>query len=230
MPRLKAQLHVHSRQDPLDGIKHTEKQIIDHAARNRYDVLAISCHNVVIFNEDLRKYAESRRILLIPAIEKTIEKKHVLILNADLRAQNIKTFDDLKTYRETKPDILVIAPHPYYPGPTSLGKQLDLHIELFDALEYSWFHSVKLNRHNKKAVRAAEKYNLPLVGTSDNHLLRYFNHGYSLIDADRNIPSVFKAIKAKKVKVVSHGIKSYKLLPVFAEILIRGYIKSFTLK
>jgi len=230
MPRLKAQLHVHSRQDPIDGIKHTEKQIIDHAALNRYDVLAISCHNVVIFSEDLRQYAENKRVLLIPAIEKTIQKKHVLILNADIRAQNLKTFDDLKTYKELKPDILVIAPHPYYPGITSLGKQLDKHIDLFDAIEYSWFHSAKINRHNKKAAATAEKHGLPLVGTSDNHLLRYFNHGYSIIEADRNIPSVLKAIKEKKVKVVSHGINTWKLLPVFGEILLRGYIKSFTLK
>lgn len=230
MPRLKAQLHVHSKQDPIDGIKHTEKQLIDHAARHRYDVLAITCHNVVIFNEDLQKYAEKKRVLLIPGIEKTIEGKHVLILNADIRAQNLKTFDDLRTYKQSKKDILIVAPHPYYPGTTSLGKKLEKHIDLFDAVEYSWFHSKKVNRANAKAVKMAEKHSLPLLGTSDNHLLRYFNRAYSIIDAEKNINSVLQAIKDNKLKVVSHGIEGWKLLPVFGETLLRGYIKYFSLK
>ena len=171
-----------------------------------------------------------KRILLIPGIEKTIQGKHVLILNADIRAQNIKTFDDLKTYKQTKEDILVVAPHPYYPGTTSLGKKLEKNIELFDSIEYSWFHSKKVNRANTKAVKMAEKHSLPLLGTSDNHLLRYFNRAYSIIDADKDIKSVMKAIKKNKIKVVSHGIEGWKLLPAFGETLLRRYIKYFSLK
>ena len=120
MPKLKAQLHVHSKQDPLDNIRYTEKQLIDHAAKLGYDVLAISCHDVVIFSDDLKKYAEKKRVLLIPAIEKSIEKKHVLILNADIQSQNLKTFEDLKKYKKKKTDCLIVAVHPYYPGNTCL--------------------------------------------------------------------------------------------------------------
>jgi len=230
MPRLKAQLHVHTRQDPIDGIKLTEKQIIDHAASHRYDVLAISCHNVVIFNEDLKAYAEKKRILLIPALEKSIQRKHVLILNANIEAQNIKTFEDLKEYRKRHPDCFVVAAHPYYPGPTSLGKKLDKHSDLFDAVEYSWYHTHRFNRANEKAVKAAEQYGLPLLGTSDNHLSRYFNHTYSIIDADKDPKSIFSAIKNNKVKIVSHDLQSWQMLSIISETLLRRFFKYFTLR
>jgi predicted metal-dependent phosphoesterase TrpH len=230
MPKLKAQLHVHSKQDPIDGIRHTEKHIIDHAANLGYEVLAISCHNVVIFNDDLKKYAEKKRILLIPAIEKNIQRKHVLILNADIQAQNINTFKDLKEYKKKNKDCLVVAAHPYYRGFTSLGKKLDQNIEIFDAIEYSWYHSRKLNRANKKAVKTAEKHSLPLLGTSDNHLLRYFGSTYSIIEAPKETKAILSAIKKNQLKVISHDIPAWKLLPLVGEMLFWRFIKYFSLK
>lgn len=231
MRKFKAQFHVHTRQDPIDNIRHTEKQKIDRAAKLGYDVMAITCHNVVIFNEDLKQYAEKKRILLIPAIEKSIDKKHVLILNADVEAQNIKSFDDLRRYRKSKPDCFIIAAHPYYPGWISLHKKLDENIDLFDGIEYSWYHSKRINRYNRKAISTAEKHGLPVIGTSDNHLLRYFDHTYSIVEAEKKeIESIFQALRDKKVNFVSHDLTPWKMFCIVTEMWTRQFIKKATLR
>jgi len=230
MTRLKAQLHVHTKQDPHDNIKHTEKEKIDYAAKHGYDVMAISCHNVLIYNEDLKKYAAEKRILLIPAIEKTIENKHVLILNATIESQKIETFNDLRLYKKKNPQCLIIAPHPYYPGKESLRNKLDENIDIFDAIEYSWFHSKRINKANEKAIKTAEKNNLPILGTSDNHLLRYFDNTYSIIESKKNIESIFNAIKAKKCMFISHGTTPWQMITSMTEVLIRLFIKKATLR
>ncbi len=227
MSKLKCQLHCHTRQDPIDSIRHSEHTLIDRAAKHGYNVLAISCHNVVIWNEDLRKYAEKKRIILIPAIEKTIQKKHVLILNADVGAQKIKSFDDLNKYKSQKKDCLVIAPHPFYPALSSLRKKLEPNIGLFDAIEYSWFHSKKTNKYNEKAVKMAEKYNLPVLATCDNHILRYLDHTYSLIEAERNIKSIFEAIRKKRILIVSHDLPLWKMLLIYGKMGAASLLKIF---
>ena len=231
MRKFKVQFHVHTKQDPVDNIKHTEKQKIDHAAKLGYDALAITCHNVVIFNEDLKKYAEEKRILLIPAIEKSVERKHVLILNADVEAQKIQTFNDLRLYKKNHPECFIIAAHPYYPGWISLHKKLEEHIDIFDAIEYSWYHSKRINQYNHKAIKTAEKHNLPMVGTSDNHLMRYFDHTYSIIEAkEKTIESIFQAMKEKKVTFISHDLTPIKMFWIVAEMWTRQFIKKVTLR
>lgn len=229
--KLKAQLHVHTKQDPVDNIRHTEKQKIDHAAKLGYEVMAITCHNVVIFSEDLRKYAEEKRILLIPAIEKSVEKRHVLILNADVEAQKIQTINDLRLYKKKNPDCLYIAAHPYYPGWISLHKRLDDNIDIFDAIEYSWYHSKRINKYNKKAVATAEQHGKTLVGTSDNHLLRYFDETYSTIEAkEKTLESVLQAIRDGHVTFVSHDLTPWKMFCIVTEMWTRQLIKKITLR
>lgn len=209
----------------MDSISHSEKQLIDRAAKLGCSVLAISCHNVVIFNDDLRDYADKKRILLIPAIEKSVEKKHVLILNADVSAQNIKTFADLKEYRQKNKKCFMIAVHPFYPSSYSLMDKFEKNRELFDAVEYSWFHSKKINRFNKLAVKTAEKYDMPIIATSDNHLLRYLDRSFSLIDAQKTIPAVFEAIRKKKVEIVSHDLKLSEMILAYVEMSIRRLMR-----
>lgn len=230
MRKLKIQFHLHTKKDPSDSIKHTETELIDKAAELGYDAISITCHNVIIFNEDLRKYAENKRILLIPGIEKSILNKHVLIINADIHAQKIQSFEDLKKYREQKPDCLIIAAHPYYPAPICLQKLLEKHIDLFDAIEYSWYHSKKLNQYNKKAVTISEKYHKPLLGTADNHILKYLDQTYSLVEAEKNIKSIFGAIKKNKLKIVSHNLPWWKLFTIIASMEAKNVLKRFMLK
>jgi predicted metal-dependent phosphoesterase TrpH len=233
MSRLKIQLHSHTKQDPRHDIKHTEKELINEAARLGYHALAITCQDVLIFNEDLKKYAEEKRILLIPGIEKRIgpKNKHVIILNAAVESQNIKSFEDLVAYKNKHPECFIMAPHPYYGLTFSLGKELENNIQVFDAIEYSWYHTKRINRWNKKAVDIAEKNSLPVICTSDNQFIKYFDYSYSIIEADKNIESVFKSLKSKEIKIVSRNLSLVQFFFIIPfKVGISAFIKYFTLR
>jgi len=197
---LKAELHIHTREDPEDTIDYSAKEIINKCSKLGYQVLSITLHNKVFFSRDLESYAKKRGILLIPGVEVDIEGKHILILNAksgDPKKLNI--FNDLK---KIKDHAIIVAPHPYYFRSDCLGKELDRHIDLFDAIEHHSLYIWTINR-NKKAARMAKKYGKTLVGMSDLHWKEYLGHTYSLIDAKPTRKSVLEAIKNGKVKVVS---------------------------
>ena len=98
---LKCQLHTHTAGDALDYIPYSPKELIKKAAQLDYKVLAITCHNKVIFNKPLKKFAEKHGILLIPGIELDIGKKHILALNVNKEIENVKTFKDLRKYKKT---------------------------------------------------------------------------------------------------------------------------------
>ncbi len=223
-------MHVHCKEDPIDNIKLSARQIIDHAARLNYDVLAITCHNVIIFTQELKDYAESKRILLIPGIEKSVEKKHVLILNAAIAAQKINNFADLENYRKQHPESLIVAAHPYFPSLTSLGRKFDRHHRLFDAIEYSWFHSKKINYFNKKAQKSADKYGLPLIGTSDNHLAKFFDYAYSYIESEKTTGKIFEAIRKKRIHIISHDLKFRQMPWIYLKMTVLALIKKAALK
>jgi len=95
----------------------------------------------------------------------------------------INNFDDLKKIKDK--NNLFIAPHPFFPANCSLGKYLVKWQSLFDAIELSHFYTRSID-FNKKAIAIAEKFHLPMVGTSDSHLLRQLNTTYSVIYAEKH--------------------------------------------
>lgn len=213
MPFFKIQFHVHTAQDPIDHPRHSEYEMLDHAAQKGYDAISITCHEKLIFSDELKNYAEKKGILLIPGIEKDIEKRHVLIINATPEAEKIRTFEDLKKYKTENLDCLVIAPHPYYFTHFCLNEKFEKYHELFDAVEYSWYHTKYLNSWNKKAEKSAKKYGLPIIATSDNHILSYFNVQFSFINAaEKTWPEIKKAILSKKIVPQKNPLSLFKLI------------------
>ncbi len=204
MLNIKSDFHLHSGDDREDAIGHSERELIDHAAAQGFGALAITNHNTYTFSNELRRYAEDKGILLIPGIEKNVEQKHVLILNASHAAEKIDTFEDLRKAKED--GLFLIAPHPFFPYPNSLGKKLYEHLELFDALEFCFFYSKWLN-FNRQVLRLAEQKGLPVVGNSDCHLLKYMGVCHTIIRAEtQSMESVFSAIRANSVEVVSEPV------------------------
>jgi predicted metal-dependent phosphoesterase TrpH len=95
---LKADFHIHTREDPHDFIRYTAFELLQEAARQGFEVLALTCHNKRIHSEDLRRRAEDLGILLIPGVEAAIEGKHTLLLdclNGKLR-ENLDLFDAIE--------------------------------------------------------------------------------------------------------------------------------------
>jgi predicted metal-dependent phosphoesterase TrpH len=207
MRKLKADLHLHTREDPKERIGYNARELIELAHKRGFDVLSITHHDRVFHDDELVAYARERDILLIPGLEATIEGKHVLVLNVHCQTE-LKDFEDIR--RIKKGDTLVIAPHPYFPSMNSLHSKLDRHIDLFDAIEYCHFYFKHID-FNKKAVEMAENEGLPLIGTSDAHTRWQLGTTYSLIEAEKDVESVIKAIKAKRVEVVTNPLPICRL-------------------
>jgi len=196
---LKADLHLHSKEDKLDlDIVYSAKELIDYASKLGFEVLAFTFHRTRYYNEDLKKYAAKKGILLIPGMEALIEGSEVLLLNIT-ENPNVKTLDELRKYKQTH-NIAVIAPHPFFPRFDCLHSKLIKNIDIFDGIEYSHFYIKPVN-FNRKAARTAKKYNLPLIGTSDAHKFSQMNHTYSLIDSKKNAKSVIESIRNGKVQL-----------------------------
>lgn len=198
MPRLKADFHLHTCDDALDDIPHSAEMLIDDAAAKGFDVLAITCHEVLAYDDYLAQYAGQQGIVLIPGIEATIEGRHVLILNPDREQAAVRTFDELR--KLGKRDAVVIAPHPYFPAGASLLKKFRENIDVFDAVEYSCFYLPLLNL-NVPAVRVAREFNLPLVGTSDTHMLPLVDSTFTWVDAEPRTDAILDAIRQGRVEV-----------------------------
>jgi predicted metal-dependent phosphoesterase TrpH len=204
---LKVDLHLHTAEDPLDLIRYTAKELISEAADEGFDVLSITNHHQMTFNQDLSFYARERGILLIPGIEMTIQRRHVLVLNPPPN-KRCSDFSSLSKLR--RPETLIIAPHPYFPGTYSLNGYLMKHLNLFDALEYCHFYSPLIN-FNQKAVELSRSFGFPLVGNSDAHFLSQLGTTYSLIYAEKNLEAIFAAIRQNKIKITSRPLKTLEM-------------------
>ncbi len=221
--RLKADLHLHTSEDPLDRVRYTAKELISKAADQGFDVISITNHNRMTFNQDLFSHAQARGILLIPGIEMTIRRRHVLVLNPPPH----RTCSDFATLSKLRrPETLIIAPHPYFPGTYSLNGYLLKNQSLFDALEYCHFYSPRIN-FNQKAVEVSRTFGFPLIGNSDAHFLSQLGATYSLIDSEKTLEGVFAAIRQRRIKVISRPLKHSEMGSIvnrFLRMKLRGKI------
>jgi hypothetical protein len=204
---LKADLHLHTAEDPLDCVRYTAKELISKAADEGFEVISITNHHQMTFDQDLFSHAQEKGILLIPGVELTIQRRHVLVLNPPPH-KKCSDFPSLSKLR--RPETLIIAPHPYFPGTYSLNGYLLEHIELFDAVEYCHFYSQMIN-FNLRAVEVSHSFGLPLIGNSDAHFFSQLGSTYSLVYAEKNLESVFEAIRQNKIKIVSRPLKHFEM-------------------
>jgi len=193
---------MHSGEDRFDSwISYSAKDLIRYASKLSFSVLSLTHHFHVYYNADLASFAKKRGIVLIPGVEMRYEGGDVLVLNLE-KTPSIRNLSELEKLRDE--GALIIAPHPFYPMGSSLGRKLVEHIKQFDAIEYCHFYSDFLtNIFNRKAVRIARKYHKPVVGTSDAHQLYQFNSTFSLVDADLKRENVLEALRKGKVEYVS---------------------------
>jgi predicted metal-dependent phosphoesterase TrpH len=196
---LKVELHSHSGDDPVDRIPYTTWQLIDRAADLGYDALAVTLHDKALDTWRFADYAAQRGVVLIPGIERTIQGRHVLMLNFSRAAERVETFRDLAALRSRESG-LVIAPHAFFPGSTCLGSLLDKHRDLFDAVEWNAMFTRTVN-FNDAAFRWARANDKPMVGNCDVHRLHQLGTTYSLVDAEPNPDAICAAIRAGRVSV-----------------------------
>jgi predicted metal-dependent phosphoesterase TrpH len=204
---LKVELHTHTDQDPLDRVPHSTRALIDRAAALGFQALAITLHDRYFHANDDAAYARERGILLIPGIERTIEGRHVLLLNFPAACADARTFEDVAALKASA-NGLVIAPHPFYPIPVSLGGALlDRHRDLFDAVEINAMYT-RLVNFNVRAIRWARLHGKPLVGNTDLHLLSQLGSTYTSVDAPLEPGAICEAIRAGRVEVRTSPIST----------------------
>ncbi len=197
--KIKASLHLHSKEDYKDGdvISYSFFQLIDKAKEFGFKLIAFTGHEKMVCLPEHIEYGKKKGIIVISGVEALINGKHILILNCNISADEIKTLSDLKDYKEKHPEIFVIVPHPNHGFLVSLGfKKLRKHLQLFDAVEHSWFYSKWFNL-NLKTIKIAKELELPLVATSDLHDIKYLNSNYLIAEVENlTIEDFFKAIKS----------------------------------
>jgi len=206
---LKAELHSHCSLDPIDYrfCRQTPEELIDAAARLGYEVLAITCHNLDVWTRDLSDYAAGKGVILIPGMEVSVEGgRHVLVYNFHSESHNLDTLAKIR--ERSRPDTLVIAPHPFFPAPTCLRGYVESEPDLFDAVEASGFYTRRLD-FNRKARRVADRIRKPMVGNGDVHMLWQLGTTYSWIYAEPQVTRILQAVRNGAVRVESQPL-SYK--------------------
>ena len=196
---LKVELHAHTSDDPVDEIPHSTCQLIDRAAQLHYQALAVTLHDRQLDLRPFASYAAERGIALIRGIERTIEGRHVLLLNFSRATEDVRSFADLARLKSREGG-LVVAPHPFYPVAASLRRMIDRHESLIDAVEYNAMFTSVLN-FNWPAERWARAHGKPMVGNGDVHRLRQLDSTYSLVEAEPTADAICAAIKAGRVRI-----------------------------
>jgi predicted metal-dependent phosphoesterase TrpH len=235
MAYLKADLHTHAQEDRFHTLPYTSKDLVKQAKKLGYNVIALTFHRKVFEGprfKEVEAYAKRLGVLLIPGCEANIEGKDVLIYNiTESERKKIKTLRDLRKWKidalHNGREVLVIAPHPYHVtagviGKYCLGRKLVKNIDIFDAIEYSFFYLKRYNK-NKKAVKIAKRYCKPLVGNGDIHTLENLNFTYTLINSKKTVSDVIHAIKKGHVKIVSRPL-------TVKHVIKMAYLHSFKLR
>lgn len=219
---IKVDLHIHTADDPFDRIPHTASDVIDRAASLGFGALAITLHDRQFDSVSVAEYARARGITLIPGVERTIQGRHLLLINFPAHADRVASFDDVEALKMRHPTGLVIVPHAFYPLGNAMRGWLDGIAHLVDAVEYNGFYTTMVN-FNRAAVTWAATHQKPVVGGSDTHRLVGFGRTCSLVDADANTAdAICAAIRAGKVEVSTAPLSTVTLAIYVARMALGG--------
>jgi len=219
---LKVDLHTHTADDPADLIPYQTDELIDRAAELGFDCLAITLHDRQLDIERFRAYAAARGVALIAGIERTIEGRHVLLLNYSRAAESIGSFEALASLRRRERG-LVVAPHPFFPALSALRGALTRHAHLFDAVEWNGMFTRTMN-FNAPAERWARRHGKPMVGNGDVHRLEQLGKTYSLVDAEPNPAAICEAIAAGRVRVVATPHSTFTAARLMADLVVSTFL------
>ena len=220
---IKIELHAHTAQDPCDYISHTARELIDRAASLGYGALAITLHDRFYDPAPDQGYAQARGVLLIPGIERTIDGRHVLLVNFPAECEAVRSFDDVRTLKARHPRGLVIAPHAFYPIGTAMRGAVDRHADLIDAIEVNSMFLSWLD-FNARAVAWARAHGKPVVGNTDLHVLEQLGTTYTLVDAPADADAICDAIRAGRIELRSNALPVWRATWTFGRMMISGVI------
>jgi len=215
---LKVELHAHSADDPLDAIPHTTTELIARAAAMGYQALAVTLHDRQLDLHPHVSYAAERGVTLIPGIERTIDGRHVLLLNFSRAAESVLSFEQLARLKRQEGG-LIVAPHPFFPAGSALRGYMNRYADLFDAVEYNAMFTSVVN-FNVLGERWARRHGKPMIGNGDVHRLEMLGTTYSLIDARPDADAICAAIVAGRIQVVAQPLSPFTAGRLMADLLL----------
>lgn len=215
---LKVELHAHTADDPVDQIPHSSRELIDRAATLGYDALAITLHERWLDPTPLLSYAAERGVTLIPGVERSIEGRHVLLLNFSRASEDVNTFEDLRRLKGREAG-LVVAPHAFFPSRFCVGGLLHRHPDLFDGVERNAMFTPTID-FNAPAERWAASHGKPVVGNCDVHRLYQMGTCYSLVDAPPEPSAICEAIRNRQVTVWSEPLSLARAAATMADLAL----------
>ena len=204
---LKMDSHIHSKYSP-DSNSGLE-DIIRTAEIRGIDIIAISDHNTVDGTSEIIKKCRNTDILAIPSIEISSTKGHILGFGCEENIpRDLSPADTIDRIHDLGG--LAIIPHPYCFYRHGLLHNTGYEELKIDAIETKNARFI-IGYCNRKAEKLKKKENLAGLGASDAHYYKFVGDCYSLIDCEKDIDSVFKSIKHRKVKACGKGTSNIRL-------------------
>ena len=203
---LKMDSHIHSNYSPDSLSKISD--ILKVAQKRNIDVIAISDHNTVDGTPEAIQKTKNTDILAIPSIEISSSKGHILGFGCEeMIPSGLSPEDTIDRIHDLGG--ISIIPHPYCFYRHGLLCKSDYKDLKIDAIEIKNARFI-IGYCNNKAKKLSKKENIPQLGASDAHYYKFVGDCYSLVDSQKDIDSVLKAIV--KGKVEAHGSGTSNIL------------------
>lgn len=223
---MKVELHAHTDEDPDDRLAHSTAALVERAAACGYGAMAVTLHDRYFDPAPWTDLARACGLVLLSGIERSIDGRHVLLVNFPREVAEVQSFDDVARLKAATRG-LVVAPHPFFPTRTALGARLDEIAALIDAVEINAMYTAWID-FNRRARTWAAAHGKPLVGNSDLHQLNQLGTTYSEVDAPADPDAICEAIRAGRVTLHTEPLSMMRAATTFAGMVAAGLAGRFT--
>ena len=217
---LKMDSHIHSEYSPDSSSRIDD--ILKRAKERNIDVIAISDHNTTDGTSEVLRKTRNTDILAIPSIEISSSDGHILGFGCEETIpSNLSPPDTIDRIHDLGG--LAIVPHPYCFYRHGLLHKTEYNDLKIDAIETKNARFI-VGYCNNKAKKLSKNEHIPGLGASDAHYYKFVGDCYSMVDGEKDIDSIFKAIKKGNVEACGKGTSNILLAKYLFE---RKILKKF---
>ena len=199
--------HIHSEYSPDSHSKIDD--ILKTVKKENIDIIGICDHNTVDGTKEILSKTKNTDILAIPSIEISSTQGHILGFGCEENIpRDLSPEDTIDRIHDLGG--LAIIPHPYCFYRHGLLCKCDYKDLKIDAIETKNARFI-IGYCNNKAKNLAKNEHIPTLGASDAHYWKFVGDCFSLIDCEKDIDSVLKAIKKGDVEAGGKGTSNILL-------------------